>query len=98
MQSRRLSAVVICCLHRCCCSRYFLDLLKTKGLKFGVFVPKNGPRREKLELVDRRCQVAIDDENEAHRTSKLLLFFVVVVSMLLQIVESIVGATLSLGS
>ena len=98
MQSRRFSAVVICCLHRYCRSRYFLDLLKTEGLKFGVFVPKNGPRREKLEFVDRRWQVAIDDENEAHRTSKLLLLFVVIVSTLLQIVESIVGATLSLGS
>ena len=71
---------------RCCRSRYFLDLLKTEGLKFGVFEPKDGPRREKLELVDRRWRVAIDDENEAHRASKLLLFFVVVVSMLLQIV------------
>ena len=78
MQSRRLSVVVICCLHRCCRSRYFLDLLKTKGLKLGVFMPKSGPRREKLELVGRRWQMAIeDDENEVYCTSKLMLFFVV---------------------
>ncbi len=46
--------------------------------------------------------MAIDDENEAHRTSKLLLLFVVIVDnivgTLLQIVESLVGATLSLVS
>ena len=71
-------------------------MLKTEGLKFGVFVPKNGHRIEKL--VDRQWRMAIEEDDEAHCTSKLLLSFVVVVTMLLQIVESIVGATLSLGS